>query len=223
VSRPDKRVIVIGGGGHAKVALDVLRAAEWEPAGLLDPNPETGDLDGVRVLGGDELSDELFRQGYRNAFVAIGDNGLRRRLGARVRDIGFDLVTAIHPSAIVSRSAVVGRGVAIMPLAVVNAFARIGDLAIVNTGAIIEHDCIVGEAAHLAPRAVLGGQVTIGDGVFFGIGAVARPRSVVGSQAIVGAGAVVIGDVASGQTVIGTPARAFLKTSGSSPAADAPS
>jgi UDP-perosamine 4-acetyltransferase len=223
VTRRDRRVIIVGGGGHAKVVLDVLRAAEWEPAGLLDPNPESRDLDGVPVLGGDDLSAALFAQGHRNAFVAIGDNALRCRLGTRLRAIGFDLVTAIHPSAVVSRSSQIGYGVVIMPLAVVNAYARIGDLAIVNTGAIVEHDCVVGEAAHVAPRSVLGGQVTIGDRVFFGIGAVARPRSIIGSQAIVGAGAVVVGEIPAGETVVGTPARTLVRRSDTARAADATS
>jgi UDP-perosamine 4-acetyltransferase len=208
VSARDRRVIIVGGGGHAKVVIDVLRAAAWEPAGLLDPGAAGKVVDGVPVLGGDELSQSLFEQGYRNSFVAIGANGLRRRLGERLRAIGFENITAIHPSAVVSPSAVIGRGVVVMPLAVINAAARIGDYAIINTGAIVEHDCVIGEAAHVAPRSVMGGQVAIGDEALFGVGSVARPLSVVGPRTIVGVGSVVIGEIPAAQTVMGSPARA---------------
>lgn len=214
MGQPDRRVIVIGSGGHAKVVLDVLRAAGWKPAGLLDPNPAELMVDGVPVLGGDERSQELFDQGYRNAFVALGRNDLRRKLGAGLRQIGFEIVTAVHPSAVVSPSATIGQGVVVMPLAVINAAARIGDFAIINTGAIVEHDCSIGEAAHVAPRSAMGGNVTIGEEALFGVGSVARPLSVVGARTTVGVGSVVIGEVLSGQTVVGSPARSRSGTAG---------
>jgi UDP-perosamine 4-acetyltransferase len=207
MSARDRRIIIVGGGGHAKVVADVLRAAGWEPAGLLDPNPAHDTVLGVPVLGGDELSQSLFDQGYRNAFVAIGRNDLRRKLGRRLREIGFEIVTAVHPSAVVSPSAKIGQGVVVMPLAVINAGARIGDFAIVNTGAIVEHDCAIGEAAHVAPRSAMGGNVSVGEEVLFGVGAVARPLSVIGARAVVGVGSVVIGEVATDRTVSGSPAR----------------
>jgi UDP-perosamine 4-acetyltransferase len=207
MSARDRRIIIVGGGGHAKVVADVLRAAGWEPAGLLDPNPAQDAVQGVPVLGGDELSQSLFDQGYRNAFVAIGRNDLRRKLGWRLREIGFEIVTAVHPSAVVSPSAMIGQGVVVMPLAVINAGARIGDFAIVNTGAIVEHDCAIGEAAHVAPRSAMGGNVSVGEEALFGVGAVARPLSVIGARAVVGVGSVVIGEVATDRTVSGSPAR----------------
>jgi UDP-perosamine 4-acetyltransferase len=207
MSLRDRRVIIVGGGGHAKVVADVLRAAGWDPAGLLDPNPSTDAVEGVPVLGGDEVSQSLFDQGYRSALVAIGRNDLRRRLGTRLRGIGFEIVTAVHPSAVVSPSARIGQGVVVMPLAVINAGARIGAFAIVNTGAIVEHDCIIGEAAHVAPRSVMGGNVSIGEEVLFGVGAVARPLSIIGARAVVGAGSVVVGEILPDRTVTGCPAR----------------
>jgi UDP-perosamine 4-acetyltransferase len=213
MSPRDRRIIIVGGGGHAMVVTDVLRATGWEPAGILDPNPAHDTVQGVPVLGGDELSQSLFEQGYRNAFVAIGRNDLRRRLGMRLRGIGFEIVTAVHPSAVVSPSAMIGQGVVVMPLAVVNAGARIGDFAIVNTGAIVEHDCAIGEAAHVAPRSAMGGNVTIGEEVLFGVGAVARPLSVIGARTVVGVGAVVIGEIPSDRTVTGSPARVHDKAS----------
>jgi len=209
----DRRVIIVGAGGHAKVVIDVLRMAGWRPEGLLDCNPIKRSVLGVEVVGDDHLSRSLFEAGYRNAFVAIGRNDLRRRLGTQLRDMGFTIVTAAHPTATISPSAIIGSGVVIMPHAIINADARIRDFAIINTGAIVEHDCVVGEAAHIAPRSVIGGQVMIEDEVFFGIGAVARPHSVIGARSTVGAGAVVVGNVQPLQIVAGIPARPLRSSS----------
>lgn len=200
-------VLLVGGGGHAKVALDVLRAAGFEAAGFLDPDPDAPPLDGVRRLGGDADAPALRAQGLAHALVALGDNRLRRAIGERMRAQGFTLVTAVHPSAVVSPSARIGVGVAIMPQAVVNAAARIGDHVIVNTGAVVEHDCVLGAGVHVAPRSAMGGGCELGEEAFFGLGAVARPLSRIGARAVVGAGAVVIGEIAADAVATGVPAR----------------
>ena len=143
----------------------------------------------------------------RECHVAIGDNGVRRRISELIAQAGGTLVQIRHPDAKVSAHAVVEPGAFVAALAIVAADARIGRAAIVNHGAIVDHDCLVGSWSHVAPRAVLGGEVRIGEGCLIGSGAVVLPGLSVGSGAIVGAGAVVCRDVPAGATVIGVPAR----------------
>lgn len=201
------RVLIAGGGGHAKVAIEVLRAAGWLPWGILDPQPAGKSVLDVPILGGEGNLEELLSAGLTDAFIAIGRNDLRRTLARRYQRTGFNLVSAVHPSVCLSPSASVGNGVLLMPNACINASAQIGDLAIVNTGAIVEHDCIVGEGAHLAPRSVLGGGASVGEEAFIGIGAVILPRIKVGARAVVGGGAVVVNDVDEDDIVTGVPAK----------------
>jgi UDP-perosamine 4-acetyltransferase len=211
-------VLLVGGGGHAKVVLDVARAAGFSVAGFLDPDPVAPPIGEVRRLGDDDAAPTLRMQGLAFAFVALGDNRLRRTIGMRLRAQGFGLVTLIHPSAIISPNASIGPGTVVMPLAVVNAAARIGNHVIVNTGAIVEHDCVLGDGVHVGPRSALGGGCVLGDEVFFGLGACARPLSRVGANATVGAGAVVLGEVEEGAVVVGAPARPLARShSGSAP------
>lgn len=204
-------LLLVGGGGHAKVVLDVARAAGFSVAGFLDPDPAASPIGDVRRLGGDEVAPALRAQGLGLAFVALGDNRLRRKIGERLRAQGFELATLVHPSAVVSPSAWIGPGTVVMPLAVVNAAARIGAHVIVNTGAIVEHDCVLGDGVHVAPRSALGGSCTLGEEVFFGIGACARPLSRIGRGATVGAGAVVVCEIMEGAVVVGTPARPLTR------------
>jgi UDP-perosamine 4-acetyltransferase len=204
---PNKQLLVIGGGGHAKVVIDVARSAGWNPVAALDPIGTGHHCAEVPVVGDDDMAEQLFGEGLRLAVVAIGSNRLRVRLGDRLHALGFQCPAIVHPGAIISPYASVGDGSVVMPGAIINSYAQIGRFAIVNTGAIVEHDCRVGNGAHVAPRSVMGGNVDIGELVLFGIGAVARPETTIERGAIVGAGSVVVSRIEAGQTVVGAPAR----------------
>lgn len=204
---PDRAVVVIGAGGHAKVAIEALRGAGWRVVGLTDLDSRPRQVLGAEVIGGDEALERLRGDGVEHAFVALGDNSLRRRMAGKAVDLGYRLATAISPSATVSAYARVAEGAAIFPRAVVNPDADIGELAIVNTSAVVEHDCRVGACAHIAPGAVLAGGVTVGEGALVGAGAAVRPGVSIGAGAIVGAGSAVVADVPAGGVVAGAPAR----------------
>lgn len=200
-------VVIIGGGGHAKVVIESLRAAGETVAAIVDADPTPRQVLGVPVRGDDLILPELRGQGLSRLFVAIGDNRLREKLGRRGRELGFSLVNAIHPSAVISPSARLGAGVAVMAGAVVNADSEIEDLAIINTGAIVDHDCRLGVACHLGPASALAGGVSIGPRAFLGVGARAIPGVTIGADVIVGAGGVVVRDLPDGALAVGVPAK----------------
>lgn len=210
------QVIGIGAGGHARVIMEVLRPdPRYQIAGLLDRSPELWSkrIDGVTVLGNDELLERLFADGIHHAFLGVGMTGagtLRRKLYEIAIQIGFDIVSAIHTKAVVSKGAVVGRGAAILAGAIVNTGAKIGENVIINTGAVVEHDCFVDGHCHIATGALLAGGVAVSAGSHVGIGACVRQGVRIGCNAIVGAGAVVVKDVPDNVVVAGVPAR-FLK------------
>lgn len=200
-------LLIIGAGGHAKVVIDVARAAGFEPTAALDPGAIGDHCNGVKVIGGDNLAPELFVGGARAAVIAIGDNRLRCRIAERLHEIGFTFPALVHPSAVLSRSAKIGIGTIVMPNAVVNADASLGDFVIVNTAAVVEHDCVLGRGAHVAPGTSLGGGVVVGCCALVGIGSAIRPGSLVGDYAVIGAGSTVIADIPSECIATGSPAQ----------------
>ena len=206
-------VVGFGAGGHAKVVIEIIRSMQgYEVVGLLETQQSLWGTKvlGVEVLGDDSLMSELKGRGFSHAFIGlgtIGDAQPRRKLFEKVSGFGFQVVPAIHATAVVSPSATIGVGPTIMAGAVINAGAVVGDNVIVNTGAIVEHDCVIGNHAHVATGARLAGGVHVGPCAHIGLGAVVRQEIRIGAGAIVGAGAVVVRDVPDETTVIGVPAK----------------
>ena len=211
------RVVGFGAGGHARVVIEIIQSLlDYEIVGLLDSQASLKGIDfsGVPVLGDDTLIKSLLAQGIRHAFIGLGTIGItdpRRKLFERVSRAGFDIVSVMHPNAIVSPSVTFGIGPTVMAGAVINANTEVGDNVIVNTGAIVEHDCSIGDHSHISTGARLAGGVRIGRATHVGIGAVIRQGIQVGDDAIIAAGAVVVNDIQSGETVMGVPAKVRSK------------
>lgn len=200
-------IVMIGAGGHAKVCIELLQAMGETVMCCVGGSNDPSTCLGVPVLDGDHHLARLREEGHYRAFVALGSNRLRSKLGGQLRELGYELVNAISPNAAISPSACLGSGIAIMAGAVINADAKIGDLAIINTGTTVDHDCTIGAAAHLAPQCALAGNVRIGAGAFLGVGCKAIPGVEVGEASTIGAGAVIISAIPSGVTAVGVPAR----------------
>jgi UDP-perosamine 4-acetyltransferase len=199
-------IIVVGAGGHAKVCIELLRAMGEHVDFCVGGDDSSPTCVGVPVLKGDDNLDRL-RESHHRVFIAIGSNRLRARLGAVALDLGYELVNAISPTAVISASVRMGSGIAVMAGAIINAEAFIDSLAIINTGATIDHDCRIGHAAHIAPQCALAGCVTVGAQSFLGVGTRVIPDKAIGSNVTVGAGGVVISDIGDSLTVVGIPAR----------------
>ncbi len=193
VTAVDVGVLVIGGGGHALVSIEVLRSCGHDVTGCVTRDGVASarlDRLGVKVIGRDSDLDALVSGDHPVAFVAVGDNRARRRLSEAVVAAGGSLPRAVSPDAVISITADIGEGVLVMPGAVVNADARLERGVIVNTHASIDHGCRIGAFAHVAPGVALAGDVNVGEGALIGIGASVVPGRSIGAWATVGAGAV---------------------------------
>lgn len=206
-SRP--RVVILGAGGHGKVVLEVLRRQNTaDVVGFLDDDPRIhgAQVSGAPIIGPIALLSDLADQGIEFFVPAIGDNRVRAEKFRLGQELGLRPWDAIHPHTIVACDAAAGTGLQMLPGAIINPAARIGQNVVLNTGCIVEHDCRVEDHCFLGPGVALGGNVEIGEGCLLGVGAVVLPRCAVGPWCVVGAGAVVTKDVPAEQVVVGVPA-----------------
>jgi sugar O-acyltransferase (sialic acid O-acetyltransferase NeuD family) len=199
-----REIVIIGAGGHGKVAVRAAQAAGMRVAAVYDDDPAKIGTPtcGVPVVG--TIRELRAAPPGLPVHVALGDN--RRRMEI-ARQLMSPLATIVHPAAVVDESVRLGLGCLVLAGAVIQVDATIGALAIINDNATVEHDARVGEGAHVAPGACLTGGVRVGTEVLVGAQAVVLPRLCVGEGATVGAGAVVTRDVPPGATVVGNPAR----------------
>lgn len=199
-------LLIIGGGGHARVLADAaLAMRRWESIAFVDDRPEVSALLSLTRVGTTTDLEHLARN-YPAAAVGIGDAGARLELLNRCRELGFALPQIVHPSAVVSQFASLGDGTVVFAQAAVNAGAVLRTGCIVNTGATIDHDCDLGEGVHVCPGAHLAGSVVVGPRAWIGIGANVKQGIRIGSDATVGAGAAVVSNVEARATVVGVPA-----------------
>jgi UDP-perosamine 4-acetyltransferase len=208
------QTIIIGAGGHGRVALDILQAeGHYKPVGFLDADQSLWGrrVAGLPVLGPVNLLPKVRQQRIGFGIVAIGDNRVRRQYAALLREHDFTLINAVHPRAGISASAQLGVNVLVAAGAMICTDCRIADSAIINTGAIVDHECEIDESAHICSGARLAGRVRVGRGAFVGIGASVIQCLSIGEEAIIGAGAVVIRDIPAHATAVGVPA-SIIKT-----------
>ncbi|MCY8307574.1 acetyltransferase [Bacillus vallismortis] len=204
-----RNVAIVGDGGHGKVIRELINArSDTRLAAVLDDKFRTFEAGKEWYTGPPEAASEVRRLIPDVLFlIAIGNNSIRKQQAERLGLKKEDFITLIHPSAIVSKSAVIGEGTVIMAGAIIQADARIGAHCIINTGAVAEHDNYISDFVHLSPRVTLSGAVVVLEGAHVGTGAAVIPQLTIGSWSIVGAGSAVIRSIPDGVTAAGAPAR----------------
>ncbi len=202
------KIILIGYSGHAYVAHSILTSVGKEVFAYCDSAIKENNPFNLEYLGNENSEETLLTLSKNSFFIAIGDNQIRRRVYENLAAKSIFPINAIHSSAIICSSTIIGKsGVMISAGVIINPLSKIGNGTICNTGCIIEHDCFIGDFAHIAPGAVLCGNVTIGANSFIGAGSVIKQGITIGKNVVVGAGSVVIKDILDNATAYGNPAQ----------------
>ena len=206
-----KKVVIWGASGHARVVADILRAAGGAEVFCFlddtDPTRWGTPFCGQSIVGGKEALAKLREADVRHGLVAVGDCAARLRLAQELRAAGFDLVIAIHPSAVVAADARIGSGTVIAAGAVVGAGATVGENVILNTCSSVDHDCVIQDGSHICPGVHLAGRVRVGLGSWIGIGSTVIGKVEIGRHTVVGAGSLVLKSLPEGVVAYGVPAR----------------
>lgn len=205
------KVIVIGGGGHAKVVISILKKlSPFSILGYLDV-ADKGKILGVKYFGNDSILKDIRKKNQRcAAVIGVGNVSLshpRKDIYKRLKDLQFELPAIISPQAIVNEDVRMGEGTVVMDGAVINSGTTIGQAAIINTHSSIDHDCVIGDFVHIAPGVVLSGGVKIGKNCLVSCGSQVIQSVTIGDNCLIGAGATVVENCIEPGVYLGTPAK----------------
>ena len=142
----NKNLLVLGAGGRGKVVKEIAEALGYTNIEFLDDNS-------TEAIG--KIADsKAYVDQYSEAFVGIGNNKFRGELLTRLEQEGFKVPVLIHPTAYVSKSAVIGKGTVVEPKAIVNANSKVGCGCIISVGAIVDHDVVLEDCVHVNAGAI---------------------------------------------------------------------
>ncbi len=206
-----KKIVLIGGGGHCKVVISILKKLDnFKIAGIVDNYKAKSLISEIKIIGTDDDLRDIYKSDIQYALITVGstkDNTKRYRLFNMAKEIGYKFPVIISPEAIVDEIVKIDEGTVIMPGSIINIDSSIGKNCIINTGSIIEHDCKIGNHCHIAPGVHISGEANIGGLTFIGIGATIIQEITIGKNVTIGAGSVVIKDIPDNIIAVGNPAK----------------
>ncbi len=197
-----KQIIIIGASGHGKVVADIANKNGYDQISFLDDNDEINECDGYKIIG--KTAD--FIKFDCDFFVAIGNANIRQKIILQLENANKNIITLIHPNAVIADTVKIGSGTVVMAGAVINSATTIGKGCIINTCASVDHDNIIGDFVHVSVGSHLAGNVTVANNTWISIGATVSNNISICKNCIIGAGAVVVKNIKEEGTYIGVPA-----------------
>ena len=215
-----KRFAIYGASGCGRGVMPLARQQLQQSEGPLwelvfvDDEPPAPVLNGHRVLTYAEWMVEPAES--RHISLAIANSAVREKLAARCLADEVQFFDVKASNVVVLDNVQTGSGVVLCPFVTLTSNIRIGRHFQANLYSYVEHDCVIGDFVTFAPGVHCNGNVVIEDHAYIGSGSVIKQGKpgqplVVGKGAIVGMGAVVTRNVLAGTTVVGNPAKLFLK------------
>lgn len=205
----NKNIYIVGAGTYGEAMCELANIIGYTVIGFYDEDDIklNTSVMGVKVIGKFSNINEEDIKG-KNFIVAIGDNEVRYNLMTKINKLGGITPALIHPSAIISPSAKIGKGVYIQANAYIWTKVIIDDFCIISPNVVIAHHTYVGKACLISTLTGVGASIKIEDKVFIGMGCtIVTGMHVVGGNSIIGAGAVVLKDTERNSIYAGIPAK----------------
>lgn len=197
-----KSLIIIGAGGHGKVAADIALHMGYKNICIFDDHSSNPFALGFPVVG--PIS-KAFSFSDSDFFVAIGNSKTREAITKQLEDKGLNIVSLVHPDAVIASEVSIGSGSVVMAGAVINPSVKIGKSVIINTGASVDHDNFIGDYSHVSVGTHLAGTVSVGKHCWLGIGTIVNNNVCICDDCYLGAGSLVVKDIKEPGLYYGSP------------------
>lgn len=213
------KVIIIGGKGSAVVVGEQIydaqqKTSEVEFLGFAFDDESFGNqINGFPILSKTTKVYDEYRKYDDVKFIYQlyrPDLMMERIALLNSYEIPLDrFYTFIHPSSIISRSAKIGLGSAVMANCIVNSNAIVGNHCTIHSGSLIGHDTNIGDNNFIAAHAVMGSNNSVGNANFIGLNSTFNNYINIGDHCFVGMASNVIKSIPTMAKVYGNPAKEF--------------
>jgi len=203
-------IVIVGAGGLGRSIAGLIedinrQGRAWNILGFVDQNQALHGkvINHYPVLG----SLDWLKEKSISVVMGIGDPLARKAVMEKLGGTLNNYPVLVHPSALVSRHACLGRGVVVCQGSVVNIDSALENHSLVNPLCTIGHDSIIGSYCMLMPGVNVAGNVRLEECVSVGMGAAIIQGITIGARTVIGAGAVVVRDLPADCTAVGAPAK----------------
>ncbi len=206
-----KKIIIIGGGGHAGIIYDCIKEQKkFDLIGYIDKKKSLLSKEKIKYLGSENTFFKKFKKNDNLFFtIAIGDNYKRKKIYDNINKfkIQINWGTIIHPSASISPLAKIDEGAQILNGSIISYKTIISKHVCINTGAIIDHHNHFHRFSSAAPGACTGGNVEVGESSFLGINCSVKHGVKIGNKVVIGGNAFINKNCTSNSLYFGIPAK----------------
>jgi len=194
----NKKIAIIGAGGHGKVVGEVASLNQFDLIDFFDDRADDIKEFPFKICGNiDQLKKKL--KNYDFFFVAIGDNRVRSNHISWLKKEQKNIVSLIHPKSTISQFSFVGVGSCVLANVAINPGANINEGVIINTSSSIDHDCLIKDYVHISPNCSLSGNVTVGKFTHLGTATSVHPGISIGNNVKTGIGSRIYKDIIDNQ------------------------
>ncbi|MEQ8553616.1 MAG: hypothetical protein RLO17_19860 [Cyclobacteriaceae bacterium] len=211
-----KKLIIIGGFGNGTVVQSTVEdintiQKEWDLIGFLNDR-EGGPINGLPVLGkiNKNTIDQFLKDPEIFFFYSLISVKMNHKFLSKLLDLEIPkerFATIIHPTAVISKFAKIGRGSCIQPFVSVGPNTQIGNHVQIFAQSLIGHGAVLEDYSYVANNACIGADVHLKEGAYVGTNATTLEFVTLGKWSITGIGAVVLRNVPDYAKVVGNPAR----------------
>lgn len=191
------KVVILGAGSTAQeVASILVHDRNFQVMGFTDKDDKTKGkkILGIEVIGSYKILKDLLKQGIHGAVVAVGfDNNLREKYFHQTKEMGFEMINVVHPSALIDPS------------------AQLKDGIVIAAGCILCPQVIIEQNCILEAGTIIGANTQIADNVYIGVGGCIGGGSFIKRNAFLAAGCSTGAYVTIGKNVKVGPGTSVIK------------
>ena len=203
------RVICLGGGDLCREFISLFSQSNFSRDYFyLDNEKKEFNKKGIQpnYLGKIEEFEPLEED---ELFLTISSPRQKEDLINKNPKLNAFMKTFIHPTSIVSKSSLIGKGCIIYPFTYISANSKIMDFVTINSYSGIGHDSVVGKFSTLSAQIDLAGHSSLGKGCFMGSGSRIIPSKKIGDYSTIGASSLITRNLPSNSRVFGEPEKKY--------------